>query len=237
MNRPVVRHCLSRLDGMVSLRGESFSCKLDRKASPDRFPSESRMNNELFRLFNVGMTASMNAIDARRRGDMAAGRQFDLSALDAFDKALAIDSQYVSALSGKGLTLAQLGRTTEAIRIFQQALTLEPNHPENLHQLGLCFAQLGNMPSAREALLRSVQLEERVEFRRNVTIEVYNFGGHLMRLASERQKAGDHEAARRYYHHATGVFGLVLDLDRENPRATQALGVAEQCLRMLTDGL
>lgn len=53
------------------------------------------------------------------------GRDFE-AALNDLDKALAIDPRHIGALSGKGLTLIEMGRITEAQDVLKAAVALHP---------------------------------------------------------------------------------------------------------------
>jgi tetratricopeptide (TPR) repeat protein len=47
-------------------------------------------------------------------------------AIKNYDKALAIDPDYVYALTNKGNTLSNLGRYQEAIEYYDKALAIDP---------------------------------------------------------------------------------------------------------------
>jgi tetratricopeptide (TPR) repeat protein len=49
-------------------------------------------------------------------------------AIKYFDKALAIDPQYVDALNNKGRALSHLGNYTGGIEYFDKALAIDPNY-------------------------------------------------------------------------------------------------------------
>src|SRR5262249_35337186 len=59
------------------------------------------------------------------------------TAIKYFDKALAIDPNYVSALNDKGLALGYLGNYTGAIMYFDKALAIDPNYVPALNGKGL----------------------------------------------------------------------------------------------------
>ena len=49
-------------------------------------------------------------------------------AIQYFDKALAIDPNYVIALNGKGNALNNLGNYTQAVQYYDKALAIDPNY-------------------------------------------------------------------------------------------------------------
>jgi tetratricopeptide (TPR) repeat protein len=188
------------------------------------------MSGDVFRLFNEGVTASLNAQRARQQGDHAAASRFEIQAAELFDRVIALDPRHAGALWGKGLCFAQLGRTAEAVALFQRAVGAEPGHAENHRQLGLCHAELGDIGAARVAIRRAVDLDGRAEYRQHAAIELYNFGGHVMRLAAGHRDAGRRDEEQRCYRHARGLFSLVLDIEPGNQYAVRALSVVDQCM-------
>jgi len=60
-------------------------------------------------------------------------------ALVEYDKALAINPEYVEALVNEGAVLNELGNISEAINTFKRALALKPGDPRALCNLGNSF--------------------------------------------------------------------------------------------------
>lgn len=61
------------------------------------------------------------------------------AALDAYDRALALDSQFLPALVNKADVLRRLRQDHASYKALQQALILQPQNPEVNHALGLWF--------------------------------------------------------------------------------------------------
>jgi tetratricopeptide (TPR) repeat protein len=59
-----------------------------------------------------------------------------------FDKALAINPYYVSALNNKGIALYDLGNYTGATQYYNKALTQDPNYVNALNNKGNALAKL-----------------------------------------------------------------------------------------------
>ena len=60
-----------------------------------------------------------------------------LEAIEYYDKALAIDPDYVNALANKGLALYNLERHLEAIEYYDKALAIDPDYVNALANKGL----------------------------------------------------------------------------------------------------
>jgi tetratricopeptide (TPR) repeat protein len=79
-------------------------------------------------------------------------------ALDAFDKALAINPNAAEALVGKGLAALQKYEVKDAEMFAQRALALNPNLPEALRLRADIYLMIGDIPAAVRQLERAAQM-------------------------------------------------------------------------------
>jgi tetratricopeptide (TPR) repeat protein len=188
------------------------------------------MEDELFRLFNAGVTASLTAGEWREQGAADQAAVFDQQAIAAFDKVLAIQPTHSGALGGKALSLAQLGRTQEAVQCFQCAADAEPAFAEHHRQIGLCHGELGDIDAARKATLRSLELNGSDEYREQASIQLCNFGEHVMAKAAGHRDEGQNAEEQRCYREAQALFLLALEIDDINSQARRRLQMVEDCV-------
>jgi len=69
-------------------------------------------------------------------------------AVSAYREALALDSDYVDALLGLALALAELKRFDEAIEAAKKLVEIEPDDPLSYTNLSRFYQQIGNVPEA-----------------------------------------------------------------------------------------
>jgi tetratricopeptide (TPR) repeat protein len=91
-------------------------------------------------------------------------------ALEAFDRALALNPDYVEALIHRGIVLSELGRSDEASALFRRAAAAGEGRTagfarpmaarlSNLHaELGEAYAEAGDMPRAIAQYRRALEL-------------------------------------------------------------------------------
>ena len=188
------------------------------------------MNDEVIRLFNEGVTASLQAHEARVAGDFEKAQPIEQQAHDFFEQALQIEPDNLGALGGKAMSLTHLGRTPEAVPVFEKAIELEPTMAENHRQVGLCYAELGNLPAARDATRKALELNPEDDYREKAAVELYNFGGHLMQFAAKMRDAGKSVEEKQCIQHAQGLFAIIVDFDPNNEHANQALTIIDRIL-------
>jgi cytochrome c-type biogenesis protein CcmH/NrfG len=90
-------------------------------------------------------------------------RYFDaknpMKAIEAYDKALAIDGNDPDVLTDQAIMFRQLGWYEKAIETFQQANKLNPEHGNSLFNMGIVYMQdLGDNEKAIEAFRRFLVL-------------------------------------------------------------------------------
>ena len=82
-----------------------------------------------------------------------------MKAIEAYDKALAIDGNDPDVLTDQAIMFRQLGWYEKAIETFQQANKLNPKHVNSLFNMGIVYMQdLGDNEKAKAALNRFLEL-------------------------------------------------------------------------------
>ena len=82
-----------------------------------------------------------------------------MKAIEAYDKALALDDNDPDVLTDQAIMFRQLGWYEKSIETFQQANRLNPKHANSLFNMGLVYMQdLGENERAKEAFNRFLEL-------------------------------------------------------------------------------
>jgi tetratricopeptide (TPR) repeat protein len=160
------------------------------------------MPHKLLVAFNEGVNHSM-------AGD-------DPSAIQAFNKVLAVDPRHTLALSAKGFSLARLGRPEEALRCFLRAIELDPPVADNYRHAALCQLELDEPEEAATLMERAFLLNPEPLYREAAAVEICNLGESLLSRGSKRL-----DKAR--YRHARHAFELALEYHPAYVEAASAL--------------
>ena len=80
------------------------------------------------------------------------------AALQAFQKAIALDPNHMEAHNNSGFILRELGRPKEAMKFFRRALEINPAYADAHYNLGLAFFDLKDMAQARKAFEQTLQV-------------------------------------------------------------------------------
>ncbi|HEY5674527.1 MAG TPA: hypothetical protein VIR78_12525 [Malonomonas sp.] len=80
-------------------------------------------------------------------------------AIDAYDKALAIDGNDANVLTDQGVMFRRLGWFDRAVENFVKASNISPNHQQSLYNLGIVYRyDLQDIPKAIAAWERYINL-------------------------------------------------------------------------------
>ena len=94
---------------------------------------------------------------ARQADDFFANKQYDKAA-SLYEQLLASGSNNVDTYNNLGITLYNLGRSTEALGVLNKGVAVDSTYQRIWLTLGFVNSQLGNTEQARLALTTAVQM-------------------------------------------------------------------------------
>jgi tetratricopeptide (TPR) repeat protein len=97
-------------------------------------------------------------------------------AIDAYDKAIALDQYFAIAWCNKGLALSNLARYNEAIEAYNKAIAIDKNYKKPWYNKGNDLDKLGRYEEAIEAYDKAIAIDQ------NYTDAWYNKGNDLYKL-------------------------------------------------------
>lgn len=144
-------------------------------------------------------------------------------AIEEFRKVISIDSEYVKAYNGLGISFDHLKNYFLAIESYKRALDLNPNLDYVQNNLGYSYLLLGNYDEASKAFEKAIALNpQEKRFHNNLGL-AYAEKGQFDLALREFRKAGD-EASAHYnvaqfyykkglYKEAQTYYGKALELN------------------------
>jgi tetratricopeptide (TPR) repeat protein len=108
------------------------------------------------------------AVLLRRADEFYTNGQYDKAA-DLYQQLLASGSRDVNTYNNLGITLYNLGRSDEALRILNEGVAVDSSYQRIWLTLGFINSQVGNTGQARLALTTAVQMDADTEVGRSAT--------------------------------------------------------------------
>ena len=116
--------------------------------------------------------------------------RYDL-AMDAYQKALAADSNFVEAFNGVGVIYAKQNKYEEAVNAFQSAIRLNPKSAHTLNNLGYVYFLQGEYDASVRTLEQSVAIDPLNKHTLNNLGLVYAKTGHVIDAEQAFSKASN----------------------------------------------
>jgi tetratricopeptide (TPR) repeat protein len=82
-----------------------------------------------------------------------------MEAIECYDKALELNSEFACAYNNKGLSLYYLGDNNEAIECYDKALEINPQNADAYYNKGLSLSTLKNYPEAIECYDKALEMQ------------------------------------------------------------------------------
>lgn len=114
------------------------------------------------------------------------------SAIDYYQRAIAINPEYVSAMVNLGNLFRAQGKYVEAIALYRRAISFNPRSPEAWIDLGNAYGQEGSAEQAKSAY------ETALRFNPDDTRAIINLGATL-------QRSGNLSEAKQQYERAISI--------------------------------
>ncbi|KAG1691586.1 hypothetical protein DVH05_026881 [Phytophthora capsici] len=146
----------------------------------------AKATNDLVNMANIHNNLG---IVIRERGKWSVA--YSLEALEHFDKALAINPEFASALYNKGSVLLALRRDLEAMDLFFKVLELNPNDRQAHLDLGRIYFEHGKLEKAVEhqdlAIQMATTTKEKVQGMHNkgIFLKEYNLLSRALQVFEE----------------------------------------------------
>jgi len=86
------------------------------------------------------------------------GKDAPEKVLEYFDRAIATDPGYVTAINEKANFLDQIGKLDEALSCYDRALVIDPGSAEAWFNKGLTLKKLGEEKDAEACINRGIEL-------------------------------------------------------------------------------
>ena len=82
-----------------------------------------------------------------------------MEAVEAYDKAIAIQGSYVEAWYNKAVSLQNLDKPKGALKAYDRTLELNPDYPDALYNRAGLLLKIGETEKAASDLKRAIELD------------------------------------------------------------------------------
>ena len=159
-------------------------------------------------------TKSSGAEDLYKEGiSFAASKDYE-KAIEAFNKALKVDSGYDNAYWGRGVARAVQGKIDRAISDYDKALELNVCHPWAYYNRGCAWRDKGNYDKAIEDFTRHLEIRPRDAEAYSTRAHAGAGKGDLLRALADAEKACSLEPDNEIYQFSAKKIKTMINKDR-----------------------
>jgi len=149
--------------------------------------------------------------------------QYD-AAIQSFEKAINIKSDFSDALNNLGISLQEKGRLKEAIVAFKKALSINPSYADAYYNMGIALQKDGELIEVIEAFNQAIQVKP-------------NFPEAHNNLGIALQEQGKLEEATRAFNTAVSINNEYSEAYYNLGDAFKEQGIIEQAIQAYNQAL
>ena len=139
-------------------------------------------------------------------------------ALEASEKAIALNPGYAPAWVYKGIALKKMGRLEEALSVYNTALELDPADADTWYNRGLC---IGAMESREKQGLAVESYRKVIELDPSYVDALYNLADVMAGIA---QSSNDASVARDWYRQSEEAYDQAMAVAPDSPELYYSKG-------------
>jgi tetratricopeptide (TPR) repeat protein len=185
-----------------------------------------------FKIFNEGVTLSLNAGTEANRGNEKKAIELNDKAIEKFRETLRTDSTHSIARSALAHSLYISKKYDEAIEWFKKANAIGKAEAVNYMELGLSQINLGQTAEGEKNLFKALELDKSEEIREITVEDLYDIGKLAFKYGDAYKKEGKTEKALTYKQFSIDVLKLSLKI---NPARADIRSTADSCAKQLMD--
>ena len=156
-------------DAIVDLRkllsDENEQVRIYTKIALDKITLKIKDEKES-KLFLEAKKLHQEGLTKHEKGDFE-------NAINDFNKALSIDSEFVEIYNDRGASLADLGNIEDAIKDYKTAISLKPDIPEPFFNLGIIKQDRGELKEAIEYYTEALNLYLKKPIKNYRYVDIY----------------------------------------------------------------
>jgi|GEM_PF-1493909 len=178
------------------------------------FSCKEKKEDKAFRVFNEGVTLSLDSEDEQRKGNFAIADSLNKESIKKFQELFAIDSSHPGVRSALGHSLYIDKQFQEAIKWFEQTNKVNGEMAANYQEMGLCKINIGQMLAGKADIDKAFAMDTTKEIRELTMGDLSDIGELAFQYGIDYTNQGEAEKGTEYKKFSIGVLMLAFDYDK-----------------------
>ncbi|SDE43179.1 hypothetical protein SAMN05216464_106113 [Mucilaginibacter pineti] len=176
-----------------------------------------------YKIFNEGVTLSLDAADEAGKGNETKANQLNQNAIDKFKEALKTDATHPIVRSALAHSLYLDRKYEDAIYWFKKSINIANPQAVNYQEMGLCEINLGQIAVGKKDIYKSFELDKSKENKEVTVDDLYDIGKLAFEFSEEYGKESKLTDASNYKKFSIEVLKLCLEIDSTRKDISQTL--------------
>ena len=178
--------------------------------------SRNNKNDLAFKVFNEGVTLSLDAVNEYKKGDYEKSEELNKKAINKFIETLKVDSTHRLAPSSLGHSYYLIKDFKNGIIWYEKALSIDSQAAINYREYALCKINLGDIEGGHLAFDKAFKLDPSKEIREMTILDLFDIGSLAFEYGNEYDKQGEKEKGLGYKQFSVGVLLTAYNMDSTN---------------------